>query len=145
MKRSVILFSIISLCCFALFNMQANAQTMKNQEQTHSIDIEEQKCIQNSNIYNYPLCSRKAEKAWDEEISKNLKLLKESLPKEEYKYITKMNEKWEKSVKAQIAVINKFISGKDGIIYQTAGSSHISDLKKEYALFLKAVYTNYTE
>lgn len=64
---------------------------------------------------------------------------------EEYQYIETMNENWEKSVNNEIDVINKFISDKDGIINQTTGSSHIANLKKEYALLLSSIYSTYTE
>ena len=114
-------------------------------EYKHPIDIEEEKCIASSHVYDYPLCSQKAEKAWDKEIQKNLKLLQKIMTKDEYKYIEIMNENWKKSVYNEIDVINRFISSKDGIIYQTEGSNNIAQLKKQYAILLQAVYYNYKE
>jgi len=114
-------------------------------ELKHPIDIEEEKCIASSHVYDYPACSQKAEKAWDNEIQNNLKLLKEIMTDDEYKYIETMNENWKKSVHNEIDVINRFISDKDGIINQTTGCSHISNLKKQYALLLSSIYFTYTE
>ena len=56
-----------------------------------------------------------------------------------------MHEQWKKSVNNEINVINRFISNKDGIIYQTEGSNNIAQLKKQYAILLQAVYFNYKE
>ena len=56
------------------------------------IDLEEENCISNTDIYDYPLCSQKAEKAWDNEIQKNLELLKKLMSKEDFKYIIEMNK-----------------------------------------------------
>ena len=114
-------------------------------EYKHPIDIEEEKCIAKSHVYNYPICSQNAEKAWDKEIQKNLSLLKKTMSSDEYKYINEMNENWKKSVYNEISVINRFISNKDGIIYQTEGSNNIAQLKKQYALLLNSIYYNYKE
>ena len=114
-------------------------------EYKHPIDIEEKKCIESSHVYDYPDCSKKSEMAWDKEIQNNLKSLKKVMTNEEYQYIEKMNTDWEKSVYNEINVINRFISDKDGIINQTTGYSHISNLKKQYALLLSSIYFTYTE
>ena len=52
-------------------------------EYKHPIDIEEEQCINNSNVYDYSLCGEKAEKAWDREIQKNTELLKKVMTKED--------------------------------------------------------------
>ena len=135
MKKTIIFLLISLFCCCSSFSA----------EYKHPIDIEEQKCIASSHVYDYPLCSQKAEKAWDNEIQNNLKLLKEVMTDDEYKYIETMNENWKKSVHNEIDVINRFISNKDGIINQTTGCKHISNLKKQYALLLSSIYFTYTE
>jgi hypothetical protein len=111
----------------------------------HPIDIEEEKCISDSHVYGFPDCSKDAEISWNNEIKKNLNLLKNKMPKDEYKYIDEMNNIWSKSVSYQIDVINRFISNKDGIIYQTEGNNDIVQLKKQYAILLKDIYSNYYE
>jgi|GEM_PF-6885206 len=128
-KVFVLLFILLFGCCFSF------AAEIK-----HQIDIEEEKCIAASHVYDYPACSQKAEKAWDNEIQKNLKLLKKVMTNDEYKAVEQMNEAWKKSVHSEIDVINRFISNKDGIIYQTEGSSDIAQLKKQYALLLQSIY-----
>ncbi len=114
-------------------------------ENKHKIDIEEERCIAESDVYDYPICSHNSEKAWNNEIKKNLNLLKKVMSDDEYEYINKMNEEWEKSVNSETETINKFISNKDGIIYQTEGSDDISNLKKQYALLLNNLYYHYKE
>ncbi|MBQ9246345.1 hypothetical protein IJ182_08775 [bacterium] len=114
-------------------------------EAKHPIDIEEEKCIKKTHVYDYPICSQNAEKSWDEEIKNNLNLLQKIMPEDEYKSIVNMHEQWEKSVYNEIDVINRFISSKDGIIYKTEGSNDIVQLKKQYALLLKSIYSNYYE
>lgn len=109
----------------------------------HPIDIEEEKCLSSSDIYNYPQCTETAQKAWDKEIKKNLALLKKVMSKEEFIYIDNMNETWEKSVYRETDVINRFISSKDGIIYQTDANNQLLQIKKQYALLLQDLYYNY--
>ena len=118
----------------------------KNTEDNkHPIDIEEEKCISDSQVYDYPNCSKNAEISWNKEIKKNLNLLKNKMSNDEYRYINEMNEVWEKSVHNQMNVINRFISNQDGIIYQTEGNNDIVQLKKQYAILLKNIYSNYCE
>ena len=126
-------------------DLENNKKSDDSKEYKHPIDIEEQKCIASSHVYDYPACSQKAEKAWDNEIQNNLKLLKKVMTDDEYKYIETMNENWEKSVHNEIVVIDRFISDKDGIIYQTEGSNDISNLKKQYAMLLESIYFHYNE
>lgn len=134
---SIIYFSLLS-CAFGF-----NEKKHDNINIKHSIDIEEEKCIKSSHVYDYPLCSEKAEKAWDKEIQKHLEMLKKIMPNEEFIYINEMNKAWEKSVSKEIEVINRFISSKDGIIYQTDGNNQIRQIKKQYALLLQDLYYNY--
>ena len=115
------------------------------EEYKHPIDIEEEQCINNSNIYDYSLCGEKAEKAWEREIQKNTELLQKVMTKEEFKYIKSMNETWNKSLYNQQDIINKFISTKEGLIHQTDGQNNIVQIKKQYALLLKSIYFNYYE
>ena len=115
------------------------------EEYKHPIDIEEEQCINNSNIYDYSLCGEKAEKAWEREIQKNTELLQKVMTKEEFKYIKSMNETWNKSLYNQQDIINKFISTKEGLIHQTDGQNNIVQIKKQYALLLKSIYYNYYE
>ena len=96
-------------------------------------------------MYDYPICSQNAEKAWDKEIQHNLYLLKEIMNDDEFQQIEIMHKNWEKSVNNEIDVINRFISDKDGIIYQTESSNDIAQLKKQYALLLKSIYFHYHE
>ena len=115
------------------------------EEYKHPIDIEEEQCINNSNIFDYSLCGEKAEKAWEREIQKNTELLQKVMTKEEFKYIKSMNETWNKSLYNQQDIINKFISTKEGLIHQTDGQNNIVQIKKQYALLLKSIYFNYYE
>ena len=115
------------------------------EEYKHPIDIEEEQCINNSNVYDYSLCGEKAEKAWDREIQKNTELLQKVMTKEEFKYIKNMNETWNKSLYNQQDIINRFISNKEGLIHQTDGQNNIIQIKKQYALLLKSIYYNYYE
>ncbi len=123
-----------------------NEKKENNQEKyKHPIDIEEERCIANSHVYNLPICEEKAEKSWDKEIQKNLKLIQKVMSNEEFDYIRKMNDSWNKSAYDQIESINRFISSKDGIIHQTDGQNNIVLIKKQYALLLKSIYYNYYE
>ncbi len=126
-------------------NLKEENNIKPENQYNNTIDIEENNCISISDVYHYPLCSQKAEKAWDNEIQKNLELLKKVMTKEDFKYIIEMNQNWDKTLNLQIANINRFISNKDGIIYQTEGAEDIVSLKKQYALFLNNIYSNYVE
>lgn len=147
MKNLLVVISIICLsllsCAFGFNEKKRDNSFSNNINIKHPIDIEEEKCIKSSHVYDYPQCSEKAEKDWNKEIQNNLKMLKEIMAKEEFIYINEMNKAWEKSVYKEMAVINRFISSKDGIIYQTDANNQIVQIKKQYALLLQNLYYNY--
>ena len=142
----LILFIISSLFGYCGYKLGLlNKQKDQNISNLSKIELEEKKCIENSHVYNYFFCVEKSEKAWDNEIRKTIISLKEVMSEEEYNQVIKMHKEWEKSVITQTHVINRFISQKDGLIYQTIGINHISNLKKEYAQLLKSIYFNYLD
>ena len=64
MKKKFIL-----ICCFLFINLQVSANNFDE------IEIENQKCIENTFPYNYPNCAIQNEKNWDIEINNQLKKL----------------------------------------------------------------------
>lgn len=139
----IIIVLILSFSIGYILGKNTNISAIDNYE--HPIDIEEKLCIQNSDIHNYTFCSEIAIKSWEKEIQKNLDLLKQVMKKEDYKYIEEMNNEWNKSAYSQINTINRFIVNKNGVIYQTEGKNNISNIKKQYAILLKNIYSTYTD
>ena len=116
----------------------------KEEEYKHPIDIELEKCVESTNPYLYSDCAIENEKAWDKEIQKQLKNLKDIMNKDEYTIIINSQNDWNKSFNSSKIAINKFISERDGTVNQTLGFSSIANLKKQRALLLEQIYYSYT-
>ena len=114
-------------------------------EYKHPIDIELEKCVESTHPYLYSDCTIENEKAWDKEIQKQLKNLKDIMNKDEYTIIINSQNDWNKSFNSSKIAINKFISKRDGTVNQTLGFSSIADLKKQRALLLEQIYKIYKD
>lgn len=141
MKKFLLILFIVSI----YFLTGYKSYSFDDNKYIHPIDEAENKCISNSNEIDYVFCAQTASEAWDYEIKKYLKLLKEIMSIKDYEQIEKMNKEQNKSVHSQIKVINGFIGNKTGIIYQTEAVNNICNLKKQYALLLMSIYHNYKE
>ncbi len=114
------------------------------EEYKHPIDIELEKCVESTHPYLYSDCAKENEKAWDKEVQKQLKNLKDIMNKDEYTVIINSQNDWNKSFNSSKIAINKFISECDGTVNQTLGFSSIANLKKQRALLLEQIYYSYT-
>ena len=114
------------------------------EEYKHPIDIELEKCVESTHPYLYSDCAIENEKAWDKEIQKQLKNLKDIMNKDEYTIIINSQNDWNKSFNSSKIAINKFISKRDGTVNQTLGFSSIANLKKQRALLIEQIYYSYT-
>lgn len=139
-----ILFLIIDSFCVGYMLNKKGCLAQKDNYK-HRIDVEEENCIKNSDVTEYIVCAEKATSAWDREINEKLLTLKKVMPADEYNKIEIMHKEWEKSVYNQIEIINRFITTKDGIIYQCEGQNNITSLKKQYAMLLTSILENYNE
>ena len=139
----IIIVLILSFSIGYILGKNTNISAVDKYE--HPIDIEERLCIKNSDIYHYAFCSELATKSWENQIQENLNLLKQVMTKDDYEDIEKMTNDWNKSVHSQTNTINRFIVDKDGIIHQTEGKNNIANIKRQYAILLKDIYSTYTE
>ena len=134
MKKKFIL-----ICCFLFINLQVSANNFDE------IEIENQKCIENTFPYNYPNCAIQNEKNWDIEINNQLKKLEKIMKKEDYNIVMQSQEDWKKFITTNKKMINKFISNRPGIVNQTIGYATIADLKRQRAKLLDLIYYNYKD
>ena len=134
MKKKFIL-----ICCFLFINLQVSANNFDE------IEIENQKCIENTFPYNYPNCAIQNEKNWDIEINNQLKKLEKIMKKEDYNIVMQSQEDWNKFITTHKKMINKFISNRPGIVNQTIGYATIADLKRQRAKLLDLIYYNYKD
>lgn len=141
MRKFLLILFLVSI----YFLTENKSYSFNDNKYIHPIDEAETKCIANANEIDYVFCTQTASEAWDCEIKKYLKLLKEIMSIKDYKQIEKMNKEQNKSAHSQIKVINGFIGNKTGIIYQTEAVNNILNLKKQYALLLMSIYYNYNE
>lgn len=131
-------------------DLEQNIQKNKNNnygntEYKHKIDIEEEKCIENSSTLDYPNCSYYAKEQWQKEINKYIKLLKKEMNTTDYSLIELNQKEWEQSLQSDIKIIEKYINSKQGLIYVTIGTNTITNIYKSRALLLGTIYNEYME
>ena len=123
-----------------------NINANKNEKDyTHPIDIEEKNCISQTNSLFYYTCEEKAINAWNSDIEKQLRNIKKIMEKEDFEHINISQIEWEKSIKEDKIIINKFIIERKGLIHNTIGTALITELTKKRSLLLQEIYNNYKE
>ena len=106
--------------------------------QDNLIDIKENECLEKSiSTVDSLNCLYNAEKLWNIEITKYLKLLKNEMSYSEYKLIEKNHNMWIEQNKKNNEMIDKFIFNHGGTMYQQIGLDKKVELKKQRTEFLK--------
>ena len=151
-KGLLILFFVFLLSCVFFCGVLIGEFLTKNQFKNIQvnnislntkflIDKKENECLQNAeNSVDMLKCSAVAKEEWKIEILKNLKLLENLLPKEEYILIKNNQEEWVLQNKRDEKIIDVFIRNQGGSLYQQLAISDETEEIKNRALFLKWIY-----
>ena len=132
-----------------IFDLEYQIKKIKNDNisaelEKHPIDKMLSECIsKNSSTAGMNKCTYDASDEWEKEMNKNLDLLKSVMTKEQYHFLQKSQENWEKYKMTQYNLIDEIILKKMGTMYSTIRLGYRLGIIKDRAQILHSLYDTF--
>lgn len=118
----------------------------KNSIFEHPIDVELGKCIErDSTTAGMRNCGYISIRAWNNEIDRHLKNLKDILTAEQYTLVQDSQAKWEEYKQKEVETLKKLVLEHEGTIYQVSYVAQYNSLVKDRAILLNYYEWIYSE